>query len=261
MEGKSQPFRKRAGLTPFFLRPPHLLPVKCPKLCVHGHDLIREGTLRQGGSGQPHFDPLLPTIHATGLHDLCFFPQRTWSSEHLQQSQPGQGELHQVSLWGGSKTPGGSGGRVCLQCGRPGFNPWVELFHVSVARNREDKLIPHIYIYKYTYLPRASLVVQSVENPPAMEETQVQSLGGEDPLEKEWQPTPVFLPGKFHGQRSLAGYSPWGCKGSDITEQLTLTHSPGTREARQPQDHQSNVASLGFLSSGSHCPLFMKWGI
>ena len=29
---------------------------------------------------------------------------------------------------------------------------------------------------------------------------------------REWQPTPVFLPGKFHGQRSLAGYSPWGCK-------------------------------------------------
>ena len=41
MEGKSQPFRKRAGLAPFSLGPPHLLPVKCPKLCVHGHDLIR----------------------------------------------------------------------------------------------------------------------------------------------------------------------------------------------------------------------------
>ena len=37
----------------------------------------------------------------------------------------------------------------------------------------------------------------------------VWSLGGEDPLEKEWQPTPVFLPMKSHGQRSLAGYSPW----------------------------------------------------
>ena len=33
-----------------------------------------------------------------------------------------------------------------------------------------------------------------------------------------WQPTPVFLPGEFHGQRSLAGYSPWGCKESDTTE-------------------------------------------
>ena len=35
---------------------------------------------------------------------------------------------------------------------------------------------------------------------------------------REWLPTPVFLPGEFHGQRSLAGYSPWGCKESDMTE-------------------------------------------
>ena len=34
----------------------------------------------------------------------------------------------------------------------------------------------------------------------------------------QWQPTPVFLPGKSHGQRSLAGYSLWGCKGLDMTE-------------------------------------------
>ena len=40
---------------------------------------------------------------------------------------------------------------------------------------------------------------------------------------KEWQPTPVFLPGEFHGQRILAGYSPWGRKESDMTEQLTLS--------------------------------------
>ena len=35
---------------------------------------------------------------------------------------------------------------------------------------------------------------------------------------KEWQSTPVFLPGEFHGQKSLAGYSPWGCKESDMTK-------------------------------------------
>ena len=38
-----------------------------------------------------------------------------------------------------------------------------------------------------------------------------------------WQPTPVFLPGKFHGQRRLVGYSPWGCKESDMTEWLNWT--------------------------------------
>ena len=60
--------------------------------------------------------------------------------------------------------------RVCLQCGRPGFDPWV---------------------WKI-------------------------------PRRREWLPTPVFLPGKLHGQRGLVGYSPCGRKESDTTEQLTL---------------------------------------
>ena len=41
---------------------------------------------------------------------------------------------------------------------------------------------------------------------------------------RKWQPTPVFLPGKFHGQRSLVGYSPWGLKESDMTEQLSANN-------------------------------------
>ena len=61
-------------------------------------------------------------------------------------------------------------------------------------------------------------VTQMVKNLPAMQETHVLFLDGEDPLEKEWQPTPVFLPRKLHGQRSLAGYSPWGLKESDTAE-------------------------------------------
>ena len=51
-------------------------------------------------------------------------------------------------------------GRICLQCGRPRFDPWV----------------------------------------------------GNIPWRREWKSTPMFLPGEFHGQRSLAGYSPWCCK-------------------------------------------------
>ena len=39
-----------------------------------------------------------------------------------------------------------------------------------------------------------------------------------------WQPTPVFLSGEFHGQRNLAGYSPWGLKELDTTETYTHTH-------------------------------------
>ena len=69
------------------------------------------------------------------------------------------------------------------------------------------------------YFNVAFQVAQAVKNLPAMWETWVQSLGWEDPLEDGRQPTPVFLPGEFHGQRSLVGYSPWGCRESDMTEQ------------------------------------------
>ena len=47
---------------------------------------------------------------------------------------------------------------------------------------------------------------------------------GKIPWNSKWQSSPVFLPGKFHGQRSLEGCSPWGCKESDITEH-TCTHT------------------------------------
>ena len=64
-------------------------------------------------------------------------------------------------------------------------------------------------------------MAQFVKNPPIMWEIWVQSLGWEDPPgEAAWQPTPVFLPGEFHGQRSLAAYSPWVYKESCTTEQL-----------------------------------------
>ena len=45
---------------------------------------------------------------------------------------------------------------------------------------------------------------------------------GRFPWRRKWQPTPVLLPGKFHGLRSLVGYSPWGCKESDTSEQLHI---------------------------------------
>ena len=67
-----------------------------------------------------------------------------------------------------------------------------------------------------------------LKNPPAMRETWVQSLGWEDPLEEEMAtphplpPATILLPGEFHGQRSLAGYSPCGRKESDVTERLSF---------------------------------------
>ena len=64
-------------------------------------------------------------------------------------------------------------------------------------------------------------MAQWVKNSPAIQETQetqVQSLGWEDPLEEEMATHSVFLPGKSHGQRSLVGYDPKDHKESDMTE-------------------------------------------
>ena len=92
----------------------------------------------------------------------------------------------------------------------------------------------------------ASLVAQLVKHLPAMQETWVLSLGQEDLLRRKWQPTPVLLPGKFHGWRSLVGYSLWSCKESDTTEQL---HWLITREM---QIKNNNEISLHTSQNGHH---------
>ena len=64
-----------------------------------------------------------------------------------------------------------------------------------------------------------------LKNLPAMQETRVQFLGQEDlPLGKERAIHSSILAGKSHGKRSLAGYSPWGHKESDMTYQLKTCH-------------------------------------
>ena len=66
-------------------------------------------------------------------------------------------------------------------------------------------------------------MAQLVKNLTVMQETQVPSLGQEDTLEKGIATHSIFLSGEFHGQRSLVGYSPWGCKESYMKEQLILS--------------------------------------
>ena len=63
-------------------------------------------------------------------------------------------------------------------------------------------------------------MAQTVKHLPAMRETWVQSLGQEDPLEKGMATHSSILAWRSLGQRSLAGYSPWGRKMLDMTEQL-----------------------------------------
>ena len=65
------------------------------------------------------------------------------------------------------------------------------------------------------------------------------------PWRKEWQPTAVLLPGEFHGQRSLEGYSPWVCKQWDMTERLTHTHI---------ETHMVEVGSWGLASARIGAP-------
>ena len=60
-------------------------------------------------------------------------------------------------------------------------------------------------------------VAEMVKNLCAMQETWVSSLGGEDALEKGMATHSSILPGEFHGQRRLAGYSPWGHKWSQLS--------------------------------------------
>ena len=61
-----------------------------------------------------------------------------------------------------------------------------------------------------------------VKNLPAMQERpRFDPWVRKIPWRRDWQPTPVLLPGEFHGQRNLAGYGPWGHKELDTTEQLT----------------------------------------
>ena len=95
--------------------------------------------------------------------------------------------------------PGSSvGGESTCNAGDPGSIPGLGR---SVGEGIDHPL-------QYSW---ASLVVQLVKNLPAMQEIWVQSLGREDPLEKEMATHPRFLPGKSLGQGSLVGYSPWDC--------------------------------------------------
>ena len=69
----------------------------------------------------------------------------------------------------------------------------------------------------------ASLVAQMVKNLPAIQETQIRSLGQEDPLKKKMATHSSIR--KSHGEQSLTGYSPLGCQELDMTERLTLSLS------------------------------------
>ena len=79
----------------------------------------------------------------------------------------------------------------------------------------QHQLLKRLFLARYVYMLSHFSPVQLFAT---LMDTQVRSLGGEDALEKARQPPPVFLPGESHGQRSLVGSSPCGCKELDTTE-------------------------------------------
>ena len=83
----------------------------------------------------------------------------------------------------------------------------------------------------------------------------VQSLHREDALEKGMVTTPVFLPGELHGQRSLADYSPWGRKESDVTERLILSHFH-SRGPKVLENSEEDAAKCGPQGRG---PASLGW--
>ena len=87
-------------------------------------------------------------------------------------------------------------------------------------------------------------------------------LGWEDPLEKEWLPTPAFFPGEFHGERSLAGYSLWGHKELETAEVTKHAQDWGQKELesqrgrarRRPQEEPRWASHSGGRSQKQDRP-------
>ena len=84
---------------------------------------------------------------------------------------------------------------------------------------------------------------------------------GRSPGVRKWQPTPVFLPGEFYGQRSLAGYSSWSHKESDMTERLTLTYIVSVVEGAvvNKQRRASPLGASPFEEESQHLFYFIPF--
>ena len=123
-----------------------------------------------------------------------------------------------------------------LQWGWAGHWSWIQKSPEKILSSvsESDTKVAGVFLtlrWKYESYPPllcfclgASLVAQWERTRLPMQKTWVQSLGWEEPLERVWQPTSVFLPGKSHGQQSLEGYGPGGHKRirrSDLTTATT----------------------------------------
>ena len=92
----------------------------------------------------------------------------------------------------------------------------------------------------------------AVKNPPAsagdVRDTSSIPGSGRFPWRRAWQPTPVFLPGESHGQRSLVGCSPWGPKESDTTEVTWHTQKARSSGRMPAREEKRPFGTMGSLS-------------
>ena len=98
----------------------------------------------------------------------------------------------------------------------------------------------------------------AVKNPPTMRKMWVWFLGQEDPLEEEiaTQSTPVFLPGRFHGQRSLVGYSPWGHK--RVGHNLGTEHNNNNIIGTTVSFSYTSPSPCGSLHARTHHSIYLN---
>ena len=107
--------------------------------------------------------------------------------------------------------------------------------HTSYSENSMEDIYGTLFSYLFGnswWLGTIFLITESIVSRGFPGGTVVKNLPANPwvrkiPWSRKWQPTSVFMPGKFHGQRSLVGYSPWGCRvGHDwATECTSHTHS------------------------------------
>ena len=112
---------------------------------------------------------------------------------------------------------------LLLGCNQVGLQEVIKWDHVLKTWVHYITLFWVCLFVCFGYTAQASQVVLAVTNLPAKAEVirDMGSIPGKIPWRRVWQSTPIFLPGKFHGQRSLVGYSPWGHEELDTTEQLS----------------------------------------
>ena len=98
---------------------------------------------------------------------------------------------------------------------------WAVLFWLKYIKNIQPRLLVCSFVGGYLSFPGSSVVKNMPANAGATGDVGSTPGSGRFPWVKKWQPTPVFLPGRFHGLRSLVGYSPWDCKELDMTKWLS----------------------------------------